>query len=173
MQISVESIKELRGLTGAGIMDSKNALQASNGDIAKAEEILREKGMASAMKKSARATNEGLVESYIHSGGRIGAIVEANCETDFVARTDDFKALAHDIAMHVAASILRASPSLAVAVLTGLVSAAIYVAALLALLSPFMVSMLLFLLGSGLFAEFAMKTMAHTRDMLAPYRRVA
>ena len=69
MQISVESIKELRGLTGAGIMDSKNALQASNGDIAKAEEILREKGMASAMKRSARATNEGLVESYIHSGG--------------------------------------------------------------------------------------------------------
>ena len=103
MQISVESIKELRGLTGAGIMDSKNALQASNGDIAKAEEILREKGMASAMKKSARATNEGLVESYIHSGGRIGAIVEANCETDYVARTDDFKALAHDIAMQVAA----------------------------------------------------------------------
>ena len=103
MQISVESIKELRGLTGAGIMDSKNALQASNGDIAKAEEILREKGMASAMKRSARATNEGLVESYIHSGGRIGAIVEANCETDFVARTDDFKALAHDIAMQVAA----------------------------------------------------------------------
>ena len=103
MQISVESIKELRGLTGAGIMDSKNALQASNGDIAKAEEILREKGMASAMKRSARATNQGLVESYIHSGGRIGAIVEANCETDFVARTDDFNALAHDIAMQVAA----------------------------------------------------------------------
>ena len=103
MQISVESIKELRGLTGAGIMDSKNALQASNGDIAKAEEILREKGMASAMKRSARATNQGLVESYIHSGGRIGAIVEANCETDFVARTDDFKALTHDIAMQVAA----------------------------------------------------------------------
>ena len=103
MQISVESIKELRNLTGAGIMDSKNALQESNGDIAKAEEILREKGMASAMKKSSRATNQGLVESYIHSGGRIGAIVEANCETDFVARTDDFKSLAHDIAMQVAA----------------------------------------------------------------------
>ena len=103
MQISVESIKELRNLTGAGIMDSKNALQESNGDIAKAEELLREKGMASAMKKSSRATNQGLVESYIHSGGRIGAIVEANCETDFVARTDDFKALAHDSAMQVAA----------------------------------------------------------------------
>jgi len=103
MQISVESIKELRGLTGAGIMDTKNALQESNGDIAKAEEILREKGMASAMKRASRATNQGLVESYIHSGGRIGAIVEANCETDFVARTEDFKALAHDIAMQVAA----------------------------------------------------------------------
>ena len=104
MQISVESIKELRGLTGAGIMDSKNALQASNGDIAKAEEILREKGMASAMKRSARATNEGLVESYIHSGGRIGAIVEANCETDFVARTDEFQQLVKELAMHVAAA---------------------------------------------------------------------
>ena len=103
MQISVESIKALRDSTGAGIMDSKNALQESNGDIAKAEEILREKGIASAMKKASRATNQGLVESYIHSGGRIGAIVETNCETDFVARTDDFRALAHDIAMQVAA----------------------------------------------------------------------
>jgi len=103
MQISVESVKALRDLTGAGIMDSKNALVESNGDIAKAEEILRDKGMASAMKKSSRATNQGLVESYIHSGGRIGAIVETNCETDFVARTDDFKSLAHDIAMQVAA----------------------------------------------------------------------
>jgi len=103
MQISVESVKALRDLTGAGIMDSKNALVESNGDIAKAEQILRDKGVASAMKKSSRATNQGLVESYIHSGGRIGAIVETNCETDFVARTDDFKALAHDIAMQVAA----------------------------------------------------------------------
>jgi elongation factor Ts len=103
MQISVESVKALRDLTGAGIMDSKNALVESKGDVAKAEEILRDKGMASAMKKSSRATNQGLVESYIHSGGRIGAIVETNCETDFVARTDDFKALAHDIAMQVAA----------------------------------------------------------------------
>ena len=84
-------------------MDSKNALEASNGDIVRAEELLREQGIASAMKKSARATNQGLVESYIHSGGRLGAIVETNCETDFVARTDDFKALAHDIAMQVAA----------------------------------------------------------------------
>jgi elongation factor Ts len=103
MQISVESVKALRDLTGAGIMDSKNALVESNGDIAKAEEILKDKGKASAMKKASRATNQGLVESYIHSGGRIGAIVETNCETDFVARTDEFKALAHDIAMQVAA----------------------------------------------------------------------
>lgn len=103
MQISVESIKALRELTGAGIMASKNALQESDGDIVKAEERLRQQGIALAMKKSSRATNQGLVESYIHSGGRIGAIVEANCETDFVARTDDFKSLAHDIAMQVAA----------------------------------------------------------------------
>lgn len=103
MQISVESIKALRQLTGAGIMDTKNALQEANGDMAQAEEILREKGVASAMRKSSRATNQGLVESYIHSGGRIGAIVEINCETDFVARTDEYKSLAHDIAMQVAA----------------------------------------------------------------------
>ena len=103
MQISVESVKALRQLTGAGVMDSKNALQEANGDMAQAEEILREKGIASAMKKSSRATNEGLVESYIHSGGRIGAIVEMNCETDFVARTNEYKSLAHDIAMQVAA----------------------------------------------------------------------
>ena len=103
MQISVESVKALRQLTGAGVMDSKNALQEANGDMAQAEEILREKGIASAMKKSSRATNQGLVESYIHSGGRIGAIVEMNCETDFVARTNEYKSLAHDIAMQVAA----------------------------------------------------------------------
>jgi elongation factor Ts len=84
-------------------MDCKSALEESDGDIAKAEEILRSKGIASAIKKSTRETNQGLVESYIHSGGRIGAIVEANCETDFVARTDDFKALAHNLAMQVAA----------------------------------------------------------------------
>jgi elongation factor Ts len=84
-------------------MDCKSALEESDRDIAKAEEILRSKGIASAIKKSTRETNQGLVESYIHSGGRIGAIVEANCETDFVARTDDFKALAHNLAMQVAA----------------------------------------------------------------------
>ena len=84
-------------------MDCKRALQESNGDLAKAEEILREQGISSAAKKASRATNQGVVESYIHSGGRIGAIVEVNCETDFVARTPDFKELAHDLAMQVAA----------------------------------------------------------------------
>ncbi len=103
MDVSVEAIKELRERTGAGIMDCKRALQESNGDLAKAEEILREQGIASAAKKASRATNQGVVESYIHSGGRIGAIVEVNCETDFVARTPDFKELAHDLAMQVAA----------------------------------------------------------------------
>ena len=103
MDVSVEAIKELRERTGAGIMDCKRALQKSKGDPAKAEEILREQGIASAAKKASRETNQGVVESYIHSGGRIGAIVEVNCETDFVARTPDFKELAHDLAMQVAA----------------------------------------------------------------------
>ncbi len=103
MAITTAEIKALRDLTGAGIMDSKRALEDADGDMDKAQEILREKGIASAAKKSDRQTDQGLVESYIHSGGRIGAMVEANCETDFVARTEDFKALAHDIAMQVAA----------------------------------------------------------------------
>lgn len=103
MDVSVEAIKELRERTSAGIMDCKRALQESKGDLAGAEEILRERGIASAAKKASRATNQGVVESYIHSGGRIGAIVEVNCETDFVARTADFKDLAHDLAMQVAA----------------------------------------------------------------------
>ena len=103
MEVSVEAIKELRERTSAGIMDCKRALQESEGDLAQAEELLRAQGIASAAKKASRATNQGVVESYIHSGGRIGAIVEVNCETDFVARTDDFKGLAHDLAMQVAA----------------------------------------------------------------------
>jgi elongation factor Ts len=103
LEVSVEAIKELRGRTGAGIMDCKRALQESNGDLDQAEEFLRAQGIASAAKKASRATNQGLVESYIHSGGRIGAIVEVNCETDFVARTDDFRGLAHDLAMQIAA----------------------------------------------------------------------
>ncbi len=103
MAITTADIKALRDLTGAGIMDSKRALEEADGDMDRAQDILREKGIASAAKKSDRETDQGLVESYIHSGGRIGAMVEANCETDFVARTEDFKALAHDIAMQVAA----------------------------------------------------------------------
>ena len=103
MDVSVEAIKELRQRTSAGIMDCKRALQESKGDLARAEEILREQGIASAAKKASRTTSQGVVESYIHSGGRIGAIVEVNCETDFVARTPDFKELAHDLAMQVAA----------------------------------------------------------------------
>lgn len=103
MAITTVDIKALRELTGAGIMDSKRALEEASGNIERAQEILREKGIASAAKKSDRETDQGLVESYIHSGGRVGAMVEVNCETDFVARTDDFKALAHDIAMQIAA----------------------------------------------------------------------
>ena len=103
MTITTADIKALRELTGAGIMDSKRALEEAGGDIKRAQDILREKGIASAAKKSDRETEQGVIESYIHSGGRIGAMVEANCETDFVARTEDFKALAHDIAMQVAA----------------------------------------------------------------------
>ncbi len=103
MVVSVDDIKALREQTGAGVMHSKRALEEAGGNLEKAAEILREQGMASAAKKSGRATNEGLVEAYIHSGGRVGAIVEVNCETDFVARTPEFKALAHDVAMQVAA----------------------------------------------------------------------
>ena len=103
MTITTADIKALRELTGAGIMDSKRALEEAGGDIKRAQDILREKGIASAAKKSDRETEQGVIESYIHSGGRIGAMIEANCETDFVARTEDFKALAHDIAMQVAA----------------------------------------------------------------------
>ncbi len=103
MAVTVDDIKALREITGAGVMDSKKALEASGGDLKKAEDLLRQQGIASAAKKSNRATNQGLVESYIHSGGRIGAIVEVNCETDFVARTDDFRDLAHNLAMQVAA----------------------------------------------------------------------
>ena len=88
MEVSLEDIKTLRERTSAGVMDCKRALIEANGDLDKAEEILARLGIASAAKKSSRSTNEGLIESYIHSGGRIGVIVEINCETDFVARTD-------------------------------------------------------------------------------------
>jgi elongation factor Ts len=103
LELTVTTIKELRERTGAGIMDCKRALEETAGDLSKAEELLAQQGIASAVKKAARSTEEGIVESYIHSGGRIGVLLEVNCETDFVARTDDFKELAHDIAMQVAA----------------------------------------------------------------------
>jgi len=104
MAISAELVKELRAKTGCGIMDCKQALQESNGDIAAATEILRKKGLASASKKSGRATSEGLIASYIHAGGKIGVLLEVNCETDFVARTSDFQQLVKEISMQVAAS---------------------------------------------------------------------
>jgi len=103
LEISVESIKALRAQTGAGIMDCKHALEEANNDVDRAVDILRQQGIAAASKKAYRSVNQGLVESYIHSGGRIGALVEVNCETDFVARTPEFRELAHDLAMQVAA----------------------------------------------------------------------
>ena len=102
--ISASKVKELRNITGAGMMDCKRALQEVNGDIDKAVELLREKGLAAAAKKAGRIAAEGVVESYIHMGGKIGVLVEVNCETDFVAKTPEFKAFVRDIAMHIAAS---------------------------------------------------------------------
>ncbi|MDD4874257.1 MAG: elongation factor Ts [Dehalococcoidales bacterium] len=103
MEISTASIKELREQCGAGIMECRAALVKSEGCTEKALEILKVQGFIKAAKKSGRATDQGLVEAYIHAGGRIGAMVELNCETDFVARTDEFKCLAHNIAMQIAA----------------------------------------------------------------------
>jgi elongation factor Ts len=99
---SAEDVKKLRELTNAGVMDCKKALDEADGNIENAIQVLREKGVASAEKRAGRTTGQGLVESYIHAGGRIGVIVEVNCETDFVARTEGFKKLAHDVAMQVA-----------------------------------------------------------------------
>ncbi len=101
--ISAKLVKELRENTGAGMMDCKKALQESDGDMEKAKEWLRQKGITSAEKKAGRLAAEGMVDSYIHAGGRLGVLVEVNCETDFVARNDDFKELVHDIAMQIAA----------------------------------------------------------------------
>ena len=103
MKISTEMVKELREQSGAGIMECRNALVGTDGDVEGALQILKEKGLLKAEKKADRATNQGLIEAYIHTGGRIGAMVELNCETDFVARTDEFKELAHCLAMQVAA----------------------------------------------------------------------
>ena len=105
--ISTEKLKELRARTGAGIVDCRNALQQAGGDLEKAAEILRAKGLALAEKKAARTAGEGLIEAYIHTGGKLGAMVEVNCETDFVARTDEFRRLARDLAMQIAASAPR------------------------------------------------------------------
>jgi elongation factor Ts len=104
MEISPALVKELRDKTGAGIMDCKEALTATAGIITDAIDFLRKKGLQTAAKRSARTTKEGSVGSYIHAGGRLGVLVEVNCETDFVARTDDFQQLVRDIAMQVAAS---------------------------------------------------------------------
>ena len=101
--IPADVVKRLRDSTGAGMMDCKKALEESGGDMDKAVEYLRKKGAATAAKRADRMTNQGLVEAYIHAGGRIASMVELNCETDFVAKTPEFKALAHDLAMQIAA----------------------------------------------------------------------
>jgi len=104
LDITSAMVKELRTKTGAGMMDCKEALTSSNGDFEKAIDYLRKKGMSAATKRSSKAAKEGTIASYIHMGGRIGVMVELNCETDFVAKTEDFQNTAKDIAMHVAAS---------------------------------------------------------------------
>src|SRR5579872_4316245 len=104
VNISAAQVKELREKTGAPMMDCKQALADAKGDVEQAIVILRKKGVASMQKKATRVTSEGSVASYIHAGGKIGVLVEVNCESDFVARTEDFKELTHDIAMHIAAS---------------------------------------------------------------------
>lgn len=107
MAVDAKAVKELREKTGAGMLDCKKALEEANGDLAKATDLLREKGLAAAANKAGRVATEGVVESYIHAGGRIGVLVEINCETDFVAKTDQFKEFARDIAMQIAASSPR------------------------------------------------------------------
>lgn len=102
--ISKEMVKALRERTGAGVLDCKKALEETGGDLEEATRLLRQRGLAIAAKKAGRLAQEGLVEAYIHAGGRLGALVEINCETDFVARTEEFQSLAHDLAMQVVAS---------------------------------------------------------------------
>ena len=104
MDISAAKVKELREKTGAGMMDCKKALTEANGDMGKAADILRTKGLASVAKRTSRVAAEGVIEAYIHGGGKLGVLVEVNCETDFVAKTDEFKAFARDIAMQIAAT---------------------------------------------------------------------
>jgi elongation factor Ts len=102
MAISAEQVKALREITGAPLMDCKKALSEASGDLEKAQMILREKGIAVLARRDSKAANEGIIASYIHTGGKIGVMLELNCETDFVAKTDDFKELGHDIAMQIA-----------------------------------------------------------------------
>jgi elongation factor Ts len=104
MSISADLVKKLREMTGAGFMECKSALEEAKGDLEAAVVILRKKGLTAAAKKGGRETKEGLIGSYVHTGGRIGVLVELNCETDFVARNSEFQTLARDIAMHIAAS---------------------------------------------------------------------
>jgi len=104
MEINAQMVRELRERTGAGMMDCKKALVETEGDAERAIEVLRKRGLAAAAKKAGRATAEGVVGSYIHMGGKIGVLVEINCETDFVARTDEFQELVKDVAMHIAAA---------------------------------------------------------------------
>ena len=102
--ITAQMVSALREKTGAGLLDCKKALAESNGDIDQAETILRKKGVASAAKKAGRTANEGLIESYIHLGGKVGVLIEVNCETDFVAKTDEFKSLCRDLCLQIAAA---------------------------------------------------------------------
>ena len=103
MNITSQMVKDLRDKTAAGMMDCKKALNETNGDMEKAVDLLRQKGLAVAAKRAGRATSEGVIETYIHAGGKLGVMVELNCETDFVAKTDDFRGFARDLAMHIAA----------------------------------------------------------------------
>jgi elongation factor Ts len=107
MQITTEMVKELRGATGAGVLEAKKALEQTNGDFDKAVDILREKGAARAAKRADRAAKEGLIELYTHPGNRVGVMLELNCETDFVARNEQFQELAHNLALHIAAAAPR------------------------------------------------------------------
>lgn len=104
MEVTASMVKELREKTAAGMMDCKRALAEADGDMERATEVLREKGLASAAKKAGRVAAEGIVQAYIHGAGRIGVLVEINCETDFVAKNEDFKNFVHDVAMHIAAA---------------------------------------------------------------------
>jgi elongation factor Ts len=103
LAVDVKLVRDLRDQTGAGVIDCKEALESSDGDMEKAILALREKGVASATKRVGKDTNEGIIETYLHTGGRVGAMVELGCETDFVARTEEFQKLAHDICMQIAA----------------------------------------------------------------------